>query len=175
MSHVGAPSATSINPGPATSRLPRYDREYFRRLLGKSFGSFALMGLHEERTERRSVPNGVLARRTISAVARIVDPSPIIEQRLIEVAAEYEPRLAVLRESIDSESARRAWISSRPRTSARSTGSGPIRAPTETDPGRSSDGSSRADPEGGSASARSRVSRDPPSVGRGCRRRVRRR
>ena len=108
MSHVGAPSATSINPGPATSRLPRYDREYFRRLLGKSFGSFALMGLHEERTERRSVPNGVLARGTISAVARIVDPSPIIEQRLIEVAAEYEPRLAVLRESIDSESARRA-------------------------------------------------------------------
>jgi len=38
----------------------------------------------------------------------MVDPSPIIEQRLIEVAAEYEPRLAVLRESIDSESARAA-------------------------------------------------------------------
>ena len=50
----------------------------------------------------------VRARETISAVARIVDPSPLIEQRLSEVAAKYEPRLVQLQVSIASESERAA-------------------------------------------------------------------
>ena len=41
-------------------------------------------------------------------MARIVDPSSIIEQRLSEVAAEYEPRLVELRVSIASEPERAA-------------------------------------------------------------------
>src|SRR5438874_3940441 len=45
---------------------------------------------------------------TILTVTRIVDPSPIIEERLREVAAQYEPRLSELRASIASESARSA-------------------------------------------------------------------